>query len=539
MPLQPPGRLLADDGPMDFMDIEDVASILSSELLDDGYMSPIYDEQPPSSSNGSIKTEPMSSYSSDESVDLNEYQTINPDDFLHDLFKSEVKQEAPPGDSRQTPSPSASNSSTGSTRSDYTDYRIDMPATASAAANYVLETPPVSPPSPDGSTSSSSSCSTQAEPTVYRSQIPAPAHIQYANIPVVQGTLIPISTVNPTTFINNTAATISNCTSLPPNYKRIRIQPKPPATSLNPNPASNVLSGIRKTTGPPKRIVLSAQDYTALMQKCKTQPAGITVKPITIKAAPPSSAVTVQQQQQLQQSANVARPAGIPMAVHMSIPSSIPAVHTTTLSLAPTPPQTIQAHPIAHAKPLLLPAGQVLRPKVITIPPAMSQMMRIVPQSAAIPLQTTQTVQRSAIQPAPLVYTSNTTTTHLSRVAPKTETTPRVEVEDKLQKKHQRMIKNRESACLSRQKKKNYMTSLEQQIAELGDDNKTLRTQNTFLRDRIQQLESLVCVCGKAAERQTSAGTVRLLPMVQRNKRNTMFVLAVVFMVSLNFGPFG
>lgn len=50
------------------------------------------------------------------------------------------------------------------------------------------------------------------------------------------------------------------------------------------------------------------------------------------------------------------------------------------------------------------------------------------------------------------------------------------EIDDRTLKKQMRMIKNRESACLSRQKKKNYVNTLEARISDLSKENQQLKS---------------------------------------------------------------
>jgi len=100
------------------------------------------------------------------------------------------------------------------------------------------------------------------------------------------------------------------------------------------------------------------------------------------------------------------------------------------------------------------------------------------------------------------------------------------EVDAKLFKRQQRMIKNRESACLSRKKKKEYMQSLENKVKEISNLNDSLRAQNECLKRRINDLEV-----------ENTLLRSRNPELTSTIKKSTC-VLAVVLFIALNIGPF-
>jgi len=88
-------------------------------------------------------------------------------------------------------------------------------------------------------------------------------------------------------------------------------------------------------------------------------------------------------------------------------------------------------------------------------------------------------------------------------------------------KRQQRMIKNRESACISRKKKKEYVAQLEDQIKHLSNENLHLRSENENLKETLRDLQA-----------EKNLWTSSLMKTAPGKKATAL--LAVMFLVSLN-----
>ena len=132
-----------------------------------------------------------------------------------------------------------------------------------------------------------------------------------------------------------------------------------------------------------------------------------------------------------------------------------------------------------HSPPLS-PVNSYLLPTINTVNTVLAQPYPQLAGKIAIP-KLSKPASSQMSQPTPLVLLCNPSQAPTAgQIIVKTEPSPLVTggptvttnaEELRNIKRQQRMIKNRESACISRKKKKEYVTQLEDQIKQLSNDN--------------------------------------------------------------------
>ncbi|XP_078271748.1 cyclic AMP-dependent transcription factor ATF-6 beta [Rhinoraja longicauda] len=195
------------------------------------------------------------------------------------------------------------------------------------------------------------------------------------------------------------------------------------------------------------------------------------------------------------------------------------------VTILPTPPssspaKTILLQSVQSCVPVSLPLKQTIpvsRPSVVLSPPEL----------VTIPVQTLMKV--SAVNGTP----ANGLTTGCKR-PPASVTAPAKpimpaptrsgrgssEIDIKLLKRQQRMIKNRESACQSRKKKKEYLQGLEGKLREALDENEKLKRENSLLKKRLD------CIVTENTGLKLGSGN-----------RKAACVMCFLLFVAFTFGP--
>ncbi|CAK6955382.1 cyclic AMP-dependent transcription factor ATF-6 alpha [Scomber scombrus] len=207
-----------------------------------------------------------------------------------------------------------------------------------------------------------------------------------------------------------------------------------------------------------------------------------------------------------------------------------PIQFSPKVSIQPKP--LITAVPLAHAAAPLQAKTIIIQPLQTTVLPVVKQApINIQPApppgcpivlsqpSQVLQIQTPQAVTANVVTMPTLCHDRPVPVTAPSLVSV-TLRSPSSDDESKFSQRQQRMIKNRESASLSRKKKKEYLLSLEARLKMALSENEVLKSENGNLK---RQLEGLLC-------------EHTVLKTTAPKRRAVCLMVVLVFLV-LNVGP--
>ncbi|XP_026279651.1 cyclic AMP-dependent transcription factor ATF-6 beta isoform X1 [Frankliniella occidentalis] len=315
-------------------------------------------------------------------------------------------------------------------------------------------------------------------------QRPAPFIRPKPSSDQLEGSSQPSKAVIPTVSAISSVSTVtipsvSTVQTMPGVQTAPTVQTVPTVKTVTlPSPVTVPLSTVGDANRR-KTILLTAKDFAALTQKVRVNQAGCTIGLL-------NTAKSVSTTLRIQPPKNGTPP-------------------TTAQTLVP--PITVTS----TAQPSVPSFAQVLTPS--TVP-------------AKVPLIPCQTITNSlpAVTSIPVTSTVSGRPLQSSAfsVSKMTGNPVRKEMEIKALKRQQRMIKNRESACLSRKKKKEYVSSLEGRLSELEQENIQLQLENNVLKERVNELEN--------AMSWTKSPTFSV-----KTKKATA-ILVCIIMITLNLG---
>ncbi|XP_023295745.2 uncharacterized protein LOC111678583 [Lucilia cuprina] len=283
----------------------------------------------------------------------------------------------------------------------------------------------------------------------------------------VQGTIIPVQTVPLTTVnpvVNIKAPTAIKIENKTPANKTVKV------TAIANTTNATTTVGNSKVTPPtnakPKTIFLSSNDFKALMQKMNTNGKKITgangQMPKIIMKTANGKVITANKLTNNTSSSTT---------ISSSTPTSASINNSTTTAAASSQSQSMQ-----FVSKMVKASGPML---------VKQQPSKVVTSNA----------RSAAVMAAARASLSHTRTNRndLGML--------RGLNDDKLLKKQLRMLKNRESASLSRKKKKEYVERLENRISDLEKENYSLKGENSSLRSQLMAFaQTCNCKHGNVSE---------------------------------------